>query len=332
MRQRWNHYRSYLQRRYGGSVYRIGIDGGFSCPNRDEHRGGGCIYCDARGSSAVYQRPDERGFTRSSSFVPSIDAASHEPFPYRITERLESIDRQIVRGKRFLQDRYGDVGQSIYFQAYSNTYDDPAVLQRLYDHALDSGSYIEFIVSTRPDCLSDEIITLLASYRQRVATVWVELGLQSGDDTTLEWIGRGHTVDDFSAAVQRLHDAGIEVCAHVILGFPIEGETQRNLTADVICRTQPEAIKIHNLHVVAGTRLYERYCQEPFHVDTREEHVAHTIALLRRIPEDCVIQRFTSDTPAHRLAAPRDFGDKGQFLADLQQKMEQLDVYQGDLL
>ncbi len=329
---RWKSYTEYLVERYNERVYRIGIDGGFSCPNRDADKRGGCIYCDAKGSTAVYQRSDEQGFARHSSFIATIDSRTGSERSMTLAERKASISRQVERGSQFIESRYGRAVKSIYFQAFTSTYDDPAILRELYDHALQTGTYTELIVSTRPDCLSDEVIDLLASYRNTVQTVWVELGLQSGNNATLEWIGRGHTVEDYTVAVQRLHKANIAVSSHIILGFPHERDREISNTAEVICQTHPEALKIHNLHVVAGTRLYELYNRKPFPISSRQEHVRNTVYVLRRIPADTIIQRFISDTPGHRLAAPRDFGNKNQFLADLHREMERQDAYQGDLL
>lgn len=332
MEHLWRDYTSYLEQRYGRRVYRIGIDGGFSCPNRTQNRTGGCIYCDAKGSSAVYQRNDERAFTRQSAFVEGIDELCHKAPPKTLEARKTSIGTQIERGSRFIDSRYPHADKSIYFQAFTSTFDSTETLRELYDYALNTGTYTEFIVSTRPDCVSDDVIQLLASYRDKVKTVCVELGLQSGNDATLNWIGRGHTVADFRFATDRLHEAHLEVSAHIILGFPYEGDAEIDRTAEVITQTHPEAIKIHNLHVVAGTRLYELFQKAPFPVSTREEHVRQTIRLLRHIPSDIVIQRFISDTPSHRLAAPRDFGDKNQFLSALRNEMIRLGAVQGDSL
>jgi radical SAM protein (TIGR01212 family) len=327
----WRDYASYLVERYGRPVYRIGIDGGFSCPNRDESRSGGCVYCDARGSSAVYQRKDERSFARSSPFMEDIDRIGVHVRPETIEARKASIDAQIEHGRKFIDSRYPGSDKSLYFQAFTNTYDDPAILGELYHHALDSGNYRELIVSTRPDCIPDEVLEVLRSCGERVDAVWVELGLQSGNDATLDWIGRGHTVGAFTDACSRLHEAGIEVCAHVILGLPPDGDGEILHTAEVLASSAPQALKIHNLHVVAGTRLYELYREGLVKVADMDEHLRQTILLLRHIPPEMVIQRFLSDTPAHRLAAPRDFGPKNVFLRRLREEMERLGAHQGDL-
>ena len=332
MNNPWRDYTSFLVARYGRNVYRIGIDGGFSCPNRDNSHSGGCIYCDARGSSAVYQRKDERSFTRLSAFVEHIDSLRTERRPLTVEERKQSISAQIAHGRQFIDTRYPGSDKSLYFQAFTNTYDDPRILEKLYHHALDSGTYRELIISTRPDCLGDEVLEVLNSCKERVDALWVELGLQSGNERTLEWIGRGHSVEAFADACDRLHKVGIEVCAHVILGLPPDGDEQLLRTASIITSCAPEAVKIHNLHVVAGTRLYELYRRGEVVVADMEEHLRQTVLFLRHIPPALVIQRFVSDTPAHRLAAPRDFGPKNVFLRRLTEEMERLGAHQGDLL
>lgn len=328
--RRWRDYGEYLKKRYGQRVYRIGIDAGFSCPNRDADRRGGCIYCDAKGSVAAYQRRDESQFGRTSGFVEEIDETGPTGAPPTMGERKESISRQIERGSRYLDSRYPRTGRSVYFQAFTSTYDDIDVLRQLYDHALAGGTYRELIVSTRPDCVGDDVIALLSSYRQKVDAVWVELGLQSGNDATLRWIGRGHTVADFTDACIRLHKSGLEVCAHVILGLPGESSDEILRTAQVVAHSHPQAIKIHNLHVVAGTRLYDLYREGKVSVGGMERHLEQTILLLRNIPSDIIIQRFVSDTPGHRLAAPRDFGGKEAFVSALASEMACLDAWQGD--
>jgi len=332
MQYPWRDYKSFLLERYGEKVYRIGLDGGFSCPNRGVGRLGGCIYCDAKGSSAVYQRKDESGYTHKSAFVEDIDTTSDESVCMSLEDRLGSITRQVERGKHFLDERYPNSAKSIYFQAFTSTYDTLKTLRTLYDHALRTGDYKEFIVSTRPDCLEDPVVDLLSSYRSKVAAVWVELGLQSGNDATLKWIGRGHSVNDFQTACQRVKRAGLEVSAHIILGFPQEHELEILNTARVINESHPQAIKIHNLQVVAGTRLYRLYKQGEIHIASFSEHLANTMLLLRHIPSDIVIQRFVSDTPAHRLAAPRDFADKNTFNIALKREMLRVGAFQGDAL
>lgn len=330
MYTRWNDYTVYLLNRYGTKVYRIGIDGGFTCPHRSSKHSGGCIYCDALGSSSVYLRTHESNFTRKSSFEKDIDNKIPHPFDDSMAKRLNAIDEQILKGKAYLDTRFPSTKRSIYFQAYTNTFDTVEHLKMLYDRALSSGEYVELIISTRPDCITSEVVDLLLSYKKKVMSVWVELGLQSGNEESLKYLNRGHTVEDYKRAVSLLKRGGIEVSTHIILGIP--GETDQHIlrTASLIREVESDAVKIHNLHVVAGTKLYEAYKRGEVEVPDMADHLYNTILFLTHIPKDIVIQRLVSDTPKHRLAAPRDFPDKGYFLQSLDKSMKEQHISQGE--
>ena len=323
MYTRWNSYRDYLERLYGSPVYRIGIDGGFSCPNRDKDGRGGCSFCDGTGAVAVYQRKSESGFTHASSF--DEDTASS------ILPRLLSIEEQVRRGREFLRRRYGATLFSIYFQSYTNTYDSIENLRRIYDRALESGDYREFIVSTRPDCLDDDVLSLLASYSSERMRVWVELGLQSADDRTLERIGRGHTSSQWRDAALRVHDHGLMLSSHIILGLPGEGMEEELRTVDLVNEVRSDGVKIHNLHVPGGTRLSSDYLEGIFTVSSEERYLESIELALRHLSPDTVIQRLICETPAHRLVAPRVFPDKSLFLSHLDSMMKEHGTRQGDL-
>ena len=323
MYSRWNNYRDYLERLYGCPVYRIGIDGGFSCPNRDKEGHGGCSFCDGTGAVAVYQRKSESGFTHSSAFDDEISQS--------LLPRLLSIEEQIQRGKTFLSRRYGAKAFSIYFQSYTNTYDSLENLRRIYDRALGTGSYKEFIVSTRPDCLPDDVLSLLSSYGSSGMRVWVELGLQSADDSTLLRIGRGHTSAVWKDAAERVHDHGLLLSSHVILGLPGETIDDEMRTIDLVNSVGSEGIKIHNLHVPGGTRLSEEYLEGVFTVSSEERYLESAELALRRLSPDTIVQRLICETPMHRLAAPRVFPDKSLFLSHLDRAMEEHGTRQGDL-
>lgn len=327
--KRWNTYRTYLMRCYGGSVYRIGVDGGFSCPNRRSDGSGGCAYCDATGSKAAYLRPEESG--AGFSFDESI---SERVLLYRLplAERLASIKAQVARGRAFVARRYKAEMYSIYFQAWTNTYAPVAQLKLLYDTALDAlPESRELIVSTRPDEIDEEKAELLASYQGRVKKVWVELGLQSANDGTLCRINRGHDVACYERACDLLHAKGVSVSTHIILGLPGEGLEDYLHTARVVASVGSEALKIHNLDITGGTALYDDFMEGEVSAPSMVRHLENTVEVLRHIPSDVVIQRLVAETPRHRLAAPRDFGEKNLFLSKLQQRMERLDAWQGDL-
>lgn len=232
-----------------------------------------------------------------------------------------------------MKRRYRAEQYSLYFQAYTNTYDTLEHLKLLYDQVLEEGPFVELIVSTRPDCITDEIIALLKSYQNEVKQVWVELGLQSGSDETLEHIGRNHTVSSYISAANSLHLAGIGVCTHVILGLP--GEDRRDIaqTAAIVNKAGSEAVKIHNLHICRGTRLQDWYELGEVSTASLRRHVEQSIWFLRCLNPSIVIERMVCETPEYRLVAPRAFPpDKHQFLQQLKSTMEERGWVQGDLV
>lgn len=258
-------YSSYLKQRYGRGVYRVGVDAGFSCPHGAE---GGCSYCDAQGARAVYLRNDRN---------PSL--AGKE-----LSERRLFVERQIAEGVAFLRRRYQAEEFILYFQANTNTNAPMEELKTLYDHALSLAPFRELAVSTRPDCLGQEVVELLASYRRPDRDVWVELGLQSGNEETLIRINRGHDAHIFKEAFRRLADAGVFVAVHLILGLPGEGLAELDRTLDLIGELKPRGIKLHNLHIPRGTALFEEYLRGEVVAPSLERHRDLLIHALERIP------------------------------------------------
>lgn len=323
MYTRWHSYPDYLKAKYGHPIYRVGVDGGFSCPNREKTRHGGCAFCDGTGSVAVYQRNTESGFFRNSVY--SDEVAS------RILDRFASIEAQIEKGKAFLKRRYKAEEYALYFQSWTNTYDSADNLKRIYDKALSFGPFREFIISTRPDCLDADILDLLESYKSDDMEVWVELGLQSSNDETLKRINRGHDSQCYLDAAKRLKDRGIKISTHVIFGIP--GETREDYINTVKCvnRANSDAIKIHNLHVAGGTLLNEEYMDGLYTAASSERHLENTELGLRHLNPETIVQRLICETPMHRLVAPRHFIDKYLFLSHLQSRMEDNGTMQGDL-
>ncbi|MGH0052513.1 MAG: TIGR01212 family radical SAM protein [Sphaerochaetaceae bacterium] len=310
-------YASHLREVYKKRVYRVGVDGQFSCPNRKPDGSGGCAFCDGTGTIAAYQKPQERQPVLASN---------------RLEERVRQIKVQIERGKHFLKRRYHAEQFSLYFQAYTNTFDTLEHLKTLYDSALEEGPFVELIVSTRPDCITEEIIALLESYKGKVHRVWVELGLQSGSDETLEFIGRNHDVSSYIQAVNSLRLAGIGVCTHVILGLPGENRKDIACTANIINATGSEAVKVHNLHICRNTRMQDWYEMGEVSTASLRRHVGQSIWFLRHLNPSIVIERMVCETPEYRLVAPRAFPDKHQFLQQLRSTMEERGWVQGDLV
>lgn len=322
MYTRWYTYSSYLRKRHGKSLYRIGVDGGFSCPNRGKDKSGGCAFCDGTGSVAVYQRKAESGYKRLASYDEDTANTIMKPIP--------SIREQIERGREFLIRRYKAESFALCFQSYTNTYDTVENLRRIYDEALSVMHFDEFIVSTRPDAVPDEILALLASYRDKM-DVWVEFGLQSADDNTLLYINRGHDTACYFDAVKRAHDYGLLVSTHVILGLPGEGREEFRKSAEAVNRASSDAVKIHNLHITGGTELADEYLDGLITIMSEERTLEAVELFLRYLSPDIIVERLISETPYHRLLAPRVFPDKSKFLSRLEERMRENDTRQGDL-
>ncbi len=304
----WNSYSSYLEEKYGYRIWRVGVDAGFSCPNRNAQRHGGCVFCDALGAAAAYQR--------------SFDGSS---------VRFQSIKDQIERGRTFMKRRYGAEHFALYFQAFSNTFAPVDNLREIYDAGLEGNVWDALIVSTRPDCIDENKVALLSSYRDRGLEVCVELGLQSGSDEILKAMNRGHDVSCFLRSAQLVRNAGLELSVHTILGFPGEGEEELALTADVVNRSGAQFIKLHNLNIVEGTALHAQYLKGEAQAPDLQEYVAKACFLLRRIRADIVVERLICETPDGKLVAPRDFPDKNTFVKVLSGYMMSKGFHQGDL-
>ena len=320
---RWNNYREYLLNKYGTSLYRVGVDGGFSCHNRTKERQGGCTFCDGTGSIAVYQRTSESAFRHDSSFDEGVSE--------EVLLRFQSIENQIKKGLEFIHRRYKAKLAALYFQSWTNTYDTADNLKHIYDMALSCGDFSEFIVSTRPDCVEDDVADLLAEYITKDREVWVELGLQSASDETLRRINRGHTLSDYIKCMERLHKRGIKVCTHVILGLPGEEREDFIETAKVLNEVGSEGVKIHNLHIPGGTKMAEEYLEGEITSWSTERYMNEVEYFLRLLNPEMIIERLVCETPSHRLMAPRHFMDKSLFVRTLNDKKEKDNTRQGDL-
>lgn len=319
-------YSDYLDAHYGYRIYRVGVDADFSCPNRHGIcKTGGCVYCDSQGATAAYLRTQESSYSHDSAFTSDIDSLVSQ-------KNLSNIRDQIERGRSFLVRRYKAEHFALYFQSFSNTFAPVSRLKKIYDSALEGFEWDGLIISTRPDCIDEEKLKLIASYKERGLNVSIELGLQSGDDNILKAMNRGHDVKCFTDAANLVKKYGIELCVHILLGFPGEGQTQLDETIAVINSIHPDAIKIHNLNITANTKLFEMYKHGAAGAPCAERHINRTVYLLRRIFSDIVIERLICETPNHRLASPRLFPDKNNYLLRLDEEMERLKAIQGDLL
>lgn len=292
-------YSRWLAQSFGRRVYRVAVDGGFSCPNRGERSGAGCTFCAEDGSRAPY------------------------------LGEAATVRAQVGRAVGFLTARYKAQAFILYFQAFSATNAPPAALRRIYDEGLSAAPFVGLTVSTRPDCVDGEKAALLASYRDRGLEVWVELGLESANDQTLERIGRGHDLECFRKAYRTLKAAGLKVAVHLILGLPGETREDMERTAETAATLLPDGVKIHNLHIPAGTVMAAEMSKGEITAPGPWSHLQYTISVLERLPPSTVVMRVTTDTPASRLLSPRTFPDKQAFLTLLAEEMKRRGTFQG---
>jgi len=264
----------YLRRRFGERVQKITLDAGLTCPNRDGRVGvGGCLYCNERGSGTGAWA---RGLT--------------------ITQQLEE-------GISRLKTRYGARKFIAYFQSFSNTYAPLNGLKGLYQEALAFPEVVGLSIGTRPDCLADEVLELLAGYARQYL-VWLELGLQSAHDATLARLNRGHDVACFSEAVGRAAARGLEVIAHVILGLPGEGPEEMAATAAYLAGLPFKGVKIHLLYVIRGSGLAGLYEAGEYQCLSETEYVQSVVDFIELLPPHSVIHRLTGDPHPEELLAP----------------------------
>jgi radical SAM protein (TIGR01212 family) len=297
--KRYYDLKSYWRNRFGGRVYKLPIDAGFTCPNRDGRVAtGGCSYCDGRGSRLRESGP------------------------------LPSVAEQIVRGQAYYRKHRG-AGQFIaYFQTFTNTYGPLDHLRNLYDEALAQEDVIGLSVGTRPDCVPDAVIQLLQGYTDK-HHVWLEFGLQSMHDRTLKMINRGHSRDIFVGALQRVAGKGIQVCTHIIVGLP--GETRKDIleTARFLAALPIQGIKIHALLALRGTVLGKQYEDGLIALMTRAEYVDTVCDILEILPPEMVIQRLTADGYRDIFLAPQWAVNKMEVLNAIERELERRNTHQG---
>ncbi|MBQ0070394.1 MAG: TIGR01212 family radical SAM protein, partial [Spirochaetales bacterium] len=275
------------------------------------------------GSVAVYQRTTESGFMRNAVYEEKVAST--------ILDRFASIEKQIAKGLEFIHRRYKAEEVALYFQSWTNTYDSTENLKKIHDKALSCGDFREFIVSTRPDCMSEEVCALLSSYRTEKREVWVELGLQSSNNETLLRINRGHSAECYLEAAERAHRYGLKIYTHEILGLPGEDQEDYIATIQTVNKAKSEAVKIHNLHIAGGTKMADEYYDGEIATSSTMRHLENSQLALRHLSPEIVVQRMICETPMHRLVAPRHFMDKSLFLRTLNAYMEKNGTRQGDL-
>jgi len=269
MRSPYLSFNHFLKSRFGKRVQKISLDAGLGCPNRDGTKGrGGCIYCDPMGSG-------------TGAAAKGLD-----------------IREQMEKGVEWARRRYRAELFLPYFQSFSNTYAPLPVLERIYSDALNFPHVAGIAIGTRPDCVNHNILGLVDRL-SRGRMVWMEYGLQSADNRTLERINRGHTVNDFVQCVRMTRKAGFMVCAHVIFGLPGQSFQEMRSTVELLADLGVEGVKFHNLYIARGTRLWEMYADKPFVLIEQTEYARIVAESIRLLPAGTVIQRLTGDPPRH---------------------------------
>ncbi len=297
--RRYNAFGQYMKDLYHVPVYKVNVDAGFTCPNRDGTVAtGGCIYCN------------------NDSFRPAACTST------------SSLREQIEKGIPYLRSRYGAEKFIVYFQPYTNTYASVDILERLYREALDNPGVIGLAIGTRPDCVDKGKIALLETLAQD-HFVLVEYGLQSIYDKTLEFINRGHDYACFKNALAMTVDRGIRVGAHLILGLPTETRGETLAMADELSQLPIEFLKIHQLQVVKETALAELYAAKPFPTFGYEEYLSMLADFIERLSPRIILQRLFAAAPDDILIAPVWNKTRSEFLRDLDIVMEKQGSFQG---
>jgi radical SAM protein (TIGR01212 family) len=297
--RRYNAFGPAMKDLFGQPVYKVNVDAGFTCPNRDGSLAtGGCIYCN------------------NDSFRPSACTSA------------ASLREQIEKGIPYLRSRYGAEKFIVYFQPYTNTYASVEVLEGLYRQALDNPGVVGLAIGTRPDCVDEEKIALLEELG-REQFIIVEYGLQSIYDKTLAFINRGHDYACFKDALALTIGRGIHVGAHLILGFPTETREEMLGMADELSRLPLEFLKIHQLQVVKETALADVYAERPFATFGYHEYIEMLADFLDRLSPDIVLQRLFAAAPDEILVAPIWNKTRSELLRDLDLFMEQRGSFQG---
>ena len=301
MDRRYNSYNSYLKHKFGCRVHKVAVDMGFTCPNRDGAVArGGCIYCN------------------NKSFVP----------PYALSRF--TLEKQIRTGTEYLKKRFNAEKFLVYFQAYTNTYDKIEKLERLYREALEHDNVVGLVVGTRSDCIDEEKIKLFES----LAKDWfvtLEYGIESIYDKTLNFMNRGHDYQSVLDAIRLTKDRGIQIGAHIIVGFPTETEDEMLKMADEVSGLGIDFIKIHNLHIVKNTPLARIYAEKPFHLFSYEEYIDFILRFLERLSPRIIVERFHTDTPRNLLIAPVWGKSRNEILDGIEKEFARRTTFQGKL-
>jgi radical SAM protein (TIGR01212 family) len=299
MLRRYNSFGSYIKKQFGATVYKVNVDAGFTCPNRDGTIStSGCIFCN-------------NDSFRPGSCTPTL-----------------SISEQIRNGIAHVKKRYKAEKFLVYFQPYTNTYAPVDELERLYREALSKPSVIGLAIGTRPDTIDEDKIALLESMAEKYFII-IEYGMQSMYEKTLKFINRGHDYNTFLNTLDLTKNRSIFIGGHVIVGFPTETREEMLLMADEISVLPIDFLKIHQLQVIKDTPLEILYRENQFHLFEYEEYIEFITEFIERLSARIVLQRLFATAPDNILIAPRWGKSRLEILRDIEKRLEFKDTYQG---
>jgi uncharacterized protein len=301
MSQFYHSYSQYLRQRFGHKVYKLTLDGGFTCPNRDGTKGsGGCTFCDETGSSS------------------------------RAQDKKDSITNQLLGNLEKQRKRFGADKFIAYFQSYTNTYSPVARLKRLYDEAMAAHpDIIGLAISTRPDCVDEDKLALIASYQQPRRTISVEYGLQTIHNRTLDRLNRCETVEDFEHAYRLTQQFQLEHCIHVILDLPGESWSDQMATADALAAWRVEGVKIHLLVAMANTPIAQEFETGLWQPLDRQGYVSLVCDFIERLHPDTIIHRVAGNGHPQHVVAPLWMREKHDIIRELDAEFARRGTRQG---
>ncbi len=298
---RYNAYGRFLKEKFGVRVFKVSVDGGFSCPNRDGTVAlKGCTYCN------------------NSSFRPGT------------ASRIKPVGEQVLEGMECLKKRYGAEKFIVYFQPFSNTHAPLETLIPIYESAIDHPDVVGLSVGTRPDCVDEQKIAWFEALA-RTCFVTLEYGLQSIHDSTLIRINRGHDYRCWLDAMQRTRDRGIWIGAHIILGFPWETREEVLQSAGIVSDKGIDFLKLHHLHVVKNTEMERQFRNDPFPLPDLDAYVELVVDFLERMSPAIRIERFFGSAPPDLLVGPVWNKSKGGIRHSIERKLEERNTWQGRL-
>ena len=297
--KRYHTFNYYLKNKYHCKVAKVGLNAGFTCPNRDGSKGvGGCIFCSDSGSG---------------DFAGNVH---------------DSLQTQFNQVSQILSNKWRGCKYIAYFQANTNTYGPVEKIKKCVEPFINKKDVVAISIATRPDCLNDDVLEYLKDVNSR-CDLWVELGLQTIHDRTGLIINRCHSYQDFLDGLNKLRALNINVCVHIINGLPYETPEMMLETAKTVGQLDIQAIKIHMLYIIENTKLHQLYLKKPFKILNREEYIKLVVEQLAYLPENIVIERLTGDGKIDDLIAPLWSVKKVTILNDIDKMMVAKDYYQG---